>query len=163
MVKRICDSVQYRRYSTKRLASERVGVTQFLVCHEVDAAQLSLPGTQAASLYVMTLEPTNWSGDTDGRPAGWRPPCSMMSISPLRGQACGLVPSIHSAGHRPTPTDGVAARISIIPYLTCTLPAESSLPEVNWLLPITSRLAVRASARVPGSNGTLTMLRLLGL
>ena len=50
-----------------------------------------------------------------------------------------------------------------MPYCTCTLLYESSLPEVNWLLPATSRRAWMASARVPGSNGTLTMDRLFGL
>ena len=110
----------------------------------------------------MTLDPTNWSGEIAGRPAGWRPPISIMSISPLRGQTCGLVPSSQAAGHRPTPTLGVAMRTSIRPYLTCTLPELSTLPDVNWLLPMVSRLAVIASARVPGSKGTSAMPRLLG-
>lgn len=57
---------------TKRLASERLGVAQFLICQAVEAAQLSLPGTQAAWVQVMTFEPTNWSAEMAGWPAGWR-------------------------------------------------------------------------------------------
>ena len=136
---------------------------QFLFCQAVEPAQLSLPGTQAACWKVMTLDPTNWSGEIGGRPAGWRPPISMMSISPLRGQVCGLTPSIHAAGHRPMPTLGVAMRTSMRPYLTCTLPEESTLPDVKALLPTVSRRAVMASARVPGSKGTSAMLKLAGL
>ena len=97
---------------------------QFLVCQAVEAAHDSLPGTQAACDQVITLAPTKWSGE--GAPAAAqaeaRWPSSAMSISPLRGQTCGLVPSSHAAGHSPVVTCGVAMRISIIPYCTCTLP-----------------------------------------
>src|SRR5438067_6084128 len=122
---------------TKRFASEAVGMYQFLVCQAVEAAQLSLPGTQADCCQVITFEPTKLLGD--GAPAAlqvealW--PCSTMSISPLRGQVCALVPSIHAAGHRPVATFGVLMRISTMPYCTCTLPRVSTFPEVNTLLP----------------------------
>src|SRR6185312_10953385 len=105
---------------TKRLASDCAGVYQFLVCQAVEAAQLSLPGTQAACCQVITLEPTKLSMPGVGVPAAARLlalwPISMMSISPLRGQLCGLTPSIHAAGHKPMPSDGEAMRISTMPY-----------------------------------------------
>jgi hypothetical protein len=115
----------------------------------------------------MTLEPTKLSIDGVGEPAAARLlalwPDSMMSISPLRGHACGLTPSIHAAGHRPTPSAGCAMRISTMPYCTCTLLKESILPEVKTLLPTVWLRAWIASARVAVSNGTLTMDRLFGL
>src|SRR5471032_255659 len=152
---------------TKRLASDWPGVYQFLVCHAVEAAQLSLPGTQAACCQVMTLEPTKLSIPGVGVPAAARLlalwPISMMSISTLSGQVCGLTPSIHAAGHRPMPNCGVAMRISTMPYCTWTLPKEPILPEVKTLLPTVWFCALIASARVFGSNGTLAMETLLGL
>ena len=86
-----------------------------------------------------------------------------MSISPLRGQVCGLTPSSQAAGHRPVPRFGVAMRTSIIPYCTCTLLRESSRADVNRLLPTVWLRAWIASARVPDSKGTLAMVALLGL
>src|SRR4051812_2958031 len=113
---------------TKRFASDWPGVYQFLVCQAVEAAQLSLPGTPAAFCQVMSLDPTKLSIAGVGVPAAARLlalwPISMMSISPLRGHVCGLTPSIHAAGHRPTPNGGVDMRISTMPYCTCTLPKE---------------------------------------
>ena len=87
----------------------------------------------------------------------------MMSISPLVGQLCAVVPSSQAAGHNPVCKFGVAMRISIIPYCTCTLLYESILPDVNWLVPTVSRCARIASARVPPSNGTSAIDRFLGL
>src|SRR5438067_8360220 len=108
---------------TKRLASEVAGTYQLLVCQAVEAAQLSLPVTQAACCQVITFEPTKLFGDGAPAPcqlaALW--PISMMSISPLRGQVWALVPSSQAAGHKPVWTFGAAMRISIIPYWTCSL------------------------------------------
>ena len=164
-MKRISLSVQYNRYVTKRFASDAVGTYQFFVCHAVDAAQLSLPGTHAACCHVMTFEPTKLLAD--GAPAAARTealwPISMMSISPLRGHVCGLVPSIHAAGHSPVAMFGVLMRISIIPYCTCTLLCVSIFPDVNTLLPTVWFCARIARARVPGSNGTSAMETLFGL
>jgi hypothetical protein len=150
---------------TKRFASEFAGTYQFLVCQAVEAAQLSLPGTQAACCQVITFAPTKRS--VEGEPAAARTealwPISIISISPLRGQVCGLTPSIHAAGHKPVPSGGVLTRTSIMPYCTCTLPLVSILPEVKTLLPTVWFWARMASARVPDSKGTFAIETLFGL